>query len=89
MLTPTSTTGSSLPSALDVATHAVALLEDNPLFNAGHGAVFTRDGLNELEASVMVSRGGRVRPPAGAQPDPAGAGAACPRGRRLAAAAGD
>ncbi|KAK4237160.1 hypothetical protein C8A03DRAFT_16258 [Achaetomium macrosporum] len=57
MLTPTSSSSGSLPTALDVATHAVALLEDNPLFNAGHGAVFTRDGINELEASVMVSRG--------------------------------
>ncbi|KAK4156602.1 nucleophile aminohydrolase [Chaetomidium leptoderma] len=46
-----------LPTALAVATHAVTLLENNPLFNAGHGAVFTRDGTNELEASVMVSRG--------------------------------
>lgn len=45
------------PSALEIATHAVSLLEDNPLFNSGHGAVFTRDGINELEASVMVSRG--------------------------------
>ncbi|KAH6981335.1 nucleophile aminohydrolase [Ilyonectria sp. MPI-CAGE-AT-0026] len=50
-----------LPSALDVATFAVALLEDNPLFNSGHGAVFTRDGVNELEASVMVSRGYKKR----------------------------
>lgn len=46
-----------LPSALDIATYAVVLLENNPLFNSGHGAVFTRDGINELEASVMVSRG--------------------------------
>ena len=45
------------PSALEVATFAVVQLENNPLFNAGHGAVFTRDGINELEASVMVSRG--------------------------------
>lgn len=45
------------PSALDTATFAVTQLEDNPLFNAGHGAVFTRDGINELESSVMVSRG--------------------------------
>ena len=45
------------PSALEAATHAVVQLEDNPLFNASHGAVFTRDGINELEASVMVSRG--------------------------------
>lgn len=27
------------------------------MFNAGKGAVFTRDGINQLEASVMVSRG--------------------------------
>lgn len=50
-----------LPSALQVASYAVTLLEDNPLFNAGHGAVFTRDGINELEASVMVSRGYKKR----------------------------
>lgn len=48
-------------TAVDVATHAVARLEDNPLFNAGRGAVFTRAGTNELEASVMVSRGSRKR----------------------------
>ncbi|PUU80033.1 nucleophile aminohydrolase [Tuber borchii] len=48
-------------SALAVATHAVTLLENNPLFNAGKGSVFTRDGRNELEASVMVSRGYRKR----------------------------
>ncbi|KAK1633810.1 asparaginase [Colletotrichum phormii] len=53
----TTTTSSALPSALETATHAVTLLENNPLFNSGHGAVFTRDGINELEASVMVSRG--------------------------------
>ncbi|GAB1315582.1 beta-aspartyl-peptidase [Madurella fahalii] len=47
----------ALPSAVSVAAHAVTLLEDNALFNAGHGAVFTRDGTNELEASIMVSRG--------------------------------
>ena len=45
------------PSALDIAAHAVVQLEDCPLFNSGHGAVFTRDGINQLEASVMVSRG--------------------------------
>lgn len=62
MLSPTSTssstdTASSLPSALDVATYAVTLLENDPLFNAGKGAVFTRDGIQQMEASVMVSRG--------------------------------
>ncbi|POS68839.1 L-asparaginase [Diaporthe helianthi] len=45
------------PSALEVATYAVTLLENDPLFNAGKGAVFTRDGIQQLEASVMVSRG--------------------------------
>ncbi|KAI5866078.1 N-terminal nucleophile aminohydrolase [Durotheca rogersii] len=45
------------PSALEVATYAVTLLEDDPLYNSGRGAVFTRDGVNELDASVMVSRG--------------------------------
>lgn len=48
-------------TALDIATHAVTQLENNPLFNAGHGAVFTRTGEIELEASVMVSRGYRKR----------------------------
>ncbi|KAJ9640349.1 hypothetical protein H2199_005888 [Coniosporium tulheliwenetii] len=48
-------------TALDVAVLAVALLEDNPLFNAGKGAVFTRAGTNELEASIMVSNGYRKR----------------------------
>lgn len=49
------------PSALEIASYAVTLLEDNALFNSGHGAVFTRDGINELEASVMVSRGHKKR----------------------------
>ncbi|KAH7057080.1 nucleophile aminohydrolase [Macrophomina phaseolina] len=48
-------------TALDVATYAVSLFEDDPLFNAGRGAVFTRAGTNELEASVMVSSGHHKR----------------------------
>jgi L-asparaginase len=47
--------------ALDTVTFAVTQLENNPLFNSGHGAVFTRDGVNELEASIMVSRGKKKR----------------------------
>ncbi|KAL5378130.1 hypothetical protein PMIN02_011326 [Paraphaeosphaeria minitans] len=48
-------------TALDVATFAVSLLEDDPLYNSGHGAVFTREGKNELECSIMVSNGYRKR----------------------------
>ena len=40
-------------SALDAVTLAVQLLEDCPLFNAGHGAVFTHDETHELDAAVM------------------------------------
>lgn len=40
-------------SALDAVSLAVDLLEDCPLFNAGHGAVFTHDETHELDASIM------------------------------------
>jgi beta-aspartyl-peptidase (threonine type) len=40
-------------SALEAVTEAVRLLEDCPLFNAGHGAVYTSEGKHELDASVM------------------------------------
>jgi len=39
--------------ALDVAEEVVRLLEDDPLFNAGKGAVFTASGEHELDASIM------------------------------------
>jgi beta-aspartyl-peptidase (threonine type) len=39
--------------SVDAVTRSVVLLEDNPLFNAGKGAVFTLDGRNELDASIM------------------------------------
>ena len=35
---------------------AVIELEDNPLFNAGKGAVFTKDGINEQDAAIMDGR---------------------------------
>jgi L-asparaginase / beta-aspartyl-peptidase len=40
-------------TSIEAVTRAVVLLEDNPLFNAGKGAVFTLDGRNELDASIM------------------------------------
>ena len=40
-------------SALDAVTLAVEMLEDCPLFNAGHGAVFTHAETHELDAAVM------------------------------------
>ncbi|MFN4297188.1 MAG: isoaspartyl peptidase/L-asparaginase family protein [Brevundimonas sp.] len=40
-------------SALDAVQAAIALMEDDPLFNAGRGAVFTAAGANELDAAVM------------------------------------
>ncbi len=40
-------------SALDAVCAAVTALEDDAHFNAGHGAVFTFEGINELDASVM------------------------------------
>ena len=43
-------------SALDVVTEAVVMLEDCPLFNAGHGAVFTAAGTHELDAAIMDGR---------------------------------
>ncbi|MES2284720.1 MAG: isoaspartyl peptidase/L-asparaginase [Bacteroidota bacterium] len=44
---------SSGGNALDAVEAAVNKLEDNPLFNAGRGAVFTNGGTNELDASIM------------------------------------
>lgn len=41
-------------SSLDAVTTAVRILEDNPLFNAGRGAVLTHEGQAELDASIMT-----------------------------------
>lgn len=43
-------------SALDAVEAAVVVLEDEPRFNAGRGAVFTYHGTNELDASIMDGR---------------------------------
>ncbi len=42
--------------ALDAVEAAIRSLEDNPLFNAGKGAVFTHDGKNEMDASIMQGK---------------------------------
>jgi beta-aspartyl-peptidase (threonine type) len=42
--------------SLDAVTAAVRILEDSPLFNAGRGAVFNHEGINELDASIMDGR---------------------------------
>ena len=39
--------------ALDAVQAAIQIMEDDPLFNAGRGAVFTAAGRNELDAAVM------------------------------------
>src|SRR5690606_16757172 len=43
-------------SSLDAVEEAINILEDSPLFNAGKGAVFTNDGKNELDASIMFGK---------------------------------
>ncbi|KAG2113919.1 asparaginase [Suillus discolor] len=42
--------------AMDAAVEAVSVMEDCPLFNSGHGAVFNVAGKHELETSLMVSK---------------------------------
>ncbi|RKH34032.1 isoaspartyl peptidase/L-asparaginase [Corallococcus praedator] len=39
--------------SLDAVTAAIHVLEDSPYFNAGKGAVFNHDGVNELDAALM------------------------------------
>jgi len=40
-------------SALDAVETVLNIFEDDPLFNAGHGAVFTSEGKNEMDSSIM------------------------------------
>src|SRR5438132_13047954 len=40
-------------SSIDAVEASIRVLEDSPLFNAGKGAVFTHEGKNELDASIM------------------------------------
>lgn len=54
-------------SALDAVCATVTCLEDNPIYNAGTGAVLNFDGFCELDACVMESRGARVGAVSGLQ----------------------
>lgn len=40
-------------SSLDAVVETIKIMEDSPLFNSGKGAVFTANGTNELDASIM------------------------------------
>ncbi|MEO8820842.1 MAG: isoaspartyl peptidase/L-asparaginase, partial [Ginsengibacter sp.] len=40
-------------NSVDAVREAVVVLEDNPLFNAGRGSVFTKKGLHEMDAAIM------------------------------------
>jgi len=40
-------------SSLDAVTETIMVMENSPLFNAGKGAVFTAEGINEMDASIM------------------------------------
>jgi beta-aspartyl-peptidase (threonine type) len=52
-------------SALDAVTAAVRIMEDDPQFNAGRGAVLNHDGDAELDASIMDGHGPRAGAVAG------------------------
>ncbi|WP_287599203.1 isoaspartyl peptidase/L-asparaginase [Thermomonas sp.] len=52
-------------SSLDAVTAAITVLEDAPQFNAGRGAVFTHDGRNELDTSIMDGATGKAGAAAG------------------------
>jgi len=43
-------------SSLDAVEAAIRSLEDHPLFNAGKGSVFTHEGKNEMDASIMEGK---------------------------------
>jgi beta-aspartyl-peptidase (threonine type) len=43
-------------TATDVVVSVIEVLENSPLFNAGKGAVFTNEGINELDASIMEGK---------------------------------
>lgn len=52
-------------TSLEAITTAIQIMEDSPLFNAGRGAVFTHEGRNELDASIMDGKTGQAGAVAG------------------------
>ena len=52
-------------SSVDAVQAAITVLEDAPQFNAGRGAVFTHDGRNELDTSLMDGSTGKAGAAAG------------------------
>ncbi len=52
-------------ASMDAVIAAITVLEDAPQFNAGRGAVFTHDGKNELDTSLMDGATGRAGAAAG------------------------
>lgn len=56
--------------ALDAVVRAVAVLEDDPAFNAGRGSVLNADGEVELDAAVMDGASGRAGAVAGVRAIP-------------------
>ncbi len=52
-------------SSVDAVVVAIKVMEDDPLFNAGKGAVFTAAGRNELDAAIMDGRTGKAGAVAG------------------------
>lgn len=54
-------------AAIDAVVEAVAVMEDDPVFNAGHGAAYNRAGFHELDSSVMEGTTGRAGAVAGAR----------------------
>ncbi|MBL7112957.1 MAG: isoaspartyl peptidase/L-asparaginase [Bacteroidales bacterium] len=43
-------------TSIDAVEQVIIILENSPLFNAGKGAVFTNEGRNELDASIMEGK---------------------------------
>lgn len=52
-------------TSLDAVTQTIIVLENSPLFNAGKGAVFTEEGVNEMDASIMDGETGEAGAVAG------------------------